>query len=1054
MPPKTNIRLHQKLPLLSWLHNCLGYDSTTGLLEDLRDVNEGFDEDEQSYICGHLRARSEQFRGITITSDDLRSYDDNIRNHLNDMNDGRLERITLRYFQYLAALYTEIYLDHLCNRREQFLLLLNQFVDQQNPTRPGNVKYEHFEDDDLDKLAFWMATGSGKTLLFHINYQQYLHYAKESLDNILLITPNEGLSQQHIDEMRASGIAAARFNLNDAVGLNGNGPAVKVTEITKLVLEKRGEGDSIPVEALEGKNLIFVDEGHKGSGGKAWRDVRERLGETGFTFEYSATFGQALAAARNNDLLDEYAKAIVFDYSYPHFYGDGYGKAFNVLNVRQESTAGFTDDLLLANLLSFYEQQLAYAERVNDLQEYNIEKPLWIFVGNTVQQKENDNYRSDVLTVVRFLQRFLSDQTWAVEGIGKLLDGEFGLVSTDNGQDLFANRFRYLAGHNAGAVAVYRDVLSRVMHEGSGGLQLCDLRAEGELGLRAAGSDRYFGVIYIGDTGRFKNLVRSSELDIDVQDNAFQESLFGRINEPDSDTKILVGSRKFMEGWSSWRVSSMGLLNIGRGEGSQIIQLFGRGVRLKGRGMSLKRSTPSTVDKHPPGLDVLENLNIFALKADYMAQFQEFLGNEGIATQQTRRWQLPIKLNDDFLNQGLVIPRLEDGVKYAGQESLSLEFDETIPPVTVRMAAAVQEIAGGSGDIEHTEATTSTDSAVIPNESLYLVDWTEVHLALLEYKEAKGYANLLIRKDAIRRILEHRDKAYELFIEDEALHPRNRSERQRLQQTVVNILRGYADLLYRRRQARWESQSVTYRKLDKSDGNLSFRIGEPGPGEYTIVAEWGDEELAEQIDQLITDCQAIHAQKEQDPAALRIHFDRHLYQPLLLQAAGLTLSPQGLNEHERRFVQDLKHYCAETTNGMPDGAELFLLRNQSRGTGVGFFESDGFYPDFILWIKTGDSQRIVFVEPHGMGFAKAYDRNQKARLYERLETMTKDLAKRTGFKNVRLDSFIVSTTSYQELKPNYGDGHWSKKEFKDKHILFQERGTEYDYMSLLLRQST
>ena len=106
MPPKTNIRLQQKLPLLSWLHNCLGYDSTTSLLADLRDVNEGFDEDERSYIYGHLRARSEQFRGIT--SDDLRSYDDNIRNHLNDMNDGRPERITLRYFQYLVLVQISI----------------------------------------------------------------------------------------------------------------------------------------------------------------------------------------------------------------------------------------------------------------------------------------------------------------------------------------------------------------------------------------------------------------------------------------------------------------------------------------------------------------------------------------------------------------------------------------------------------------------------------------------------------------------------------------------------------------------------------------------------------------------------------------------------------------------------------------------------------------------------------------------------------------------------------------------------------------------------------
>ena len=36
------------------------------------------------------------------------------------MNAGRSEPITLRYFQYLAALYTEIYLDWYCNRPRRF----------------------------------------------------------------------------------------------------------------------------------------------------------------------------------------------------------------------------------------------------------------------------------------------------------------------------------------------------------------------------------------------------------------------------------------------------------------------------------------------------------------------------------------------------------------------------------------------------------------------------------------------------------------------------------------------------------------------------------------------------------------------------------------------------------------------------------------------------------------------------------------------------------------------------------------------------------------------
>ena len=64
-----------------------------------------------------------------------------------------------------------------------------------------------------------MATGSGKTLLLHLHYRQFIHYKREPLDNILLITPNEGLSQQHLEELQASNIPAARFDVSEAGSL-------------------------------------------------------------------------------------------------------------------------------------------------------------------------------------------------------------------------------------------------------------------------------------------------------------------------------------------------------------------------------------------------------------------------------------------------------------------------------------------------------------------------------------------------------------------------------------------------------------------------------------------------------------------------------------------------------------------------------------------------------------------------------------------------------------------------------------------------------------------
>lgn len=249
-----------------------------------------------------------------------------------------------------------------------------------------------------------MATGSGKTLLLHLNYYQFLHYNRKPLDNILLVTPNEGLSEQHLRELAASGIPARWFSLSTGDLWSGDRNTVQVIEITKLVEEKKGAGESVPVEAFKGYNLIFVDEGHKGSSGEAWRSVRNKLGETGFTFEYSATFSQALSAAKDESLTNEYAKAIVFDYSYRYFYGDGFGKDFRILNLKKETQSEQTYVLLLGNLLAFYQQLRLYEKESENLRPYNLEKPLLVFLGSTVNAvyTEKKEPRSDVLTVVCF----------------------------------------------------------------------------------------------------------------------------------------------------------------------------------------------------------------------------------------------------------------------------------------------------------------------------------------------------------------------------------------------------------------------------------------------------------------------------------------------------------------------------------------------------------------------------------------------------------------------------------------------------------------------------
>ena len=1004
----------------------------------MRVADEGFDADGRSHAFARIASRASRLESITIT--DVERYDGNVQAALSAMNQGRSVPITLRYFQYLAALYTEIFLDQRFNSPGTFLASLNAYVRDRNLRRsPSEPQFAQFAESDLDKLAFWMATGSGKTLLLHLNYRQFLHYSKSVPDNIVLITPNEGLSDQHMEEFGASNIPCRRFELDNGGLVDPH--TVNVTEITKLVVEKRGEGLSVPVDAFEGRNLIFVDEGHKGSGGDAWRQVRDAIGTTGFTFEYSATFGQALTAARNDALTSEYGKAIAFDYSYRHFYNDGHGKDFNILNLLQDP-GEHTDTLLLANLLAFHEQHVVFRNNADLVRRYNLEQPLWALVGASVNAvySENRRKRSDVLTAIRFLHRLLTDRDWALETIGELLQGRSGFSGAQG--DLLEGKFDYL--HSETPATIYSEMLRRTLHApAGGGLHLCDItHADGELGLKVAGAEDYFGLIYIGDTTAFKKLVVADDCGIVIESDALSGSLFNGINRPDTTIEILIGARKFMEGWNSWRVSNMGLLNIGRSEGAQIIQMFGRGVRLRGLDLTLKRSSALS-GNHPASVKVLETLNIFALRANYMSKFREYLEREGVVSEGTLDLHLPIRT--DWLDKDLVIPRIPEGSDYKLNVESVLMPDSAAGQVTVDLAGRAQTITSGSS-IAVEDATSGTASR-FPPEVLDLVDWNAAYLDVAKHVESRGFDNLAVAPGGLRAILKD-PNAYKLVAETRVTAPASLADVADLQQAVVATLRKYVDRLYRRRKMRWESGHMRYERLDKHDANLAFNseIGDR-VAKYVVRVPRHRTRFIEEVRRLATSDE-LYDSDSGEPR--RVHFDRHVYQPLLLGHQGgsghgeIGVAPPGLNASEQGFVEDLRSYWAEMrSKATLEQPDVYLLRNLSRGKGVGFFEESGFYPDFILWIKEDRTQRIVFVEPHGMMHAPAYAEDHKARLHERLPGIARSIPVPPCVSTVTLDAFIVSETPFDQLRPRYDDGSWTRTQFAEKHILFPEPDHAY-----------
>ena len=1018
------MRFEKHLVLSRYFFNLFGFDSFDELKEKLKDTKEGYDNLGRSYFASVLI-------GLKPKWDDLLlKYDLAIKEQVEKLKQNRID-FKLKYFQYLAVLFTEIYLDRYFNNKE-FLDELNRFLEEFNDK--NKTKINPFTKEDLKKLAFWMATGSGKTLILHINYLQILKYSKNRWDNIILITPNEGLSKQHYEELKLSGIPCKLYDGN--INNLKTEKEILVIDIHKLTKEKKGDGVSVDISYFDGKNLVFIDEGHKGAGGEneaGWKKLREEIAKDGFIFEYSATFGQIIEFNKsgtpksgksnqvNIELYNEYTKAIIFNYSYKYFYADGYGKDFYVYNIadkKEDYSENQQKLLLTAGLLSFYEQLIVFKENKDSFRQYNIEKPLWVFIGSKVA---GNGINSDVVKVVKFIDDITKNEEQFKKDVEKILSGESELI--DNNEDnIFKNRFEYMKKLNLD------ELIESIYHEifgGKGRLELNEIKnTQGEIGLKISTSKKYFGVINVGDVRALKKL-----LEIEVKEEHFTKSLFYGINHSNSSINILIGSKKFIEGWNSWRVSNMGLINIGKKEGPQIVQLFGRGVRLKGKNYSLKRE-----DSQDYGLNVLQTLSIFGLNADYINAFLNTIESEEVDYEEI---EIPIKFNNPnkWENKIYTIKTKDDFNFF--KHPLKLELDEKIlKNIKIDLRAKITLAHGLK--VDTTDAT--DDTLKITKENLEILDWDFIYSEIINYKITNEMHNLIIDIDTIKKMIDL--KEYKIFLsKTEGIDIQNNSLKivslngiRKFNDIILMVIKDFILKFYKKQERK---KAMDYLEVEplmtKKDSSIY-------PQDKKIILKIPKslvddiKNIKKQLDEHGLKSDKI-SQDWQDWKSFVVHFDNHLYTPLIIWKKNkdtIKSIPVKLNEGETKFVENLKDYLNCFSYNFKD-KEIFLIRNLSR-RGIGFFINSGFYPDFIIWIKKKDKQNIIFIDPKGIRNLGNFN-DEKIQL---CSSYIKEIEKKIGKNDLQLDAFILSTSSYNDIKDIFGKGNHTKEEFEKHNILFQE----------------
>lgn len=1047
---------HDKLVLNKYMLSLFGIDSIgkkiigkkgVEIFTELKlSTNEGYTEEGNTKYLQTLIAHMYNSDHMTATM--LQTYDENIVRYTKQISEKRDKLITWKYFQYLSLLFTEVYLDKYFSNKVKLLADLNEYVAEFNSkltlTGTGKKKDKDvftaskFSLESLNKLAFWNATGSGKTLLMHINIKQYLHYASHynqgHQNKVLLITPNEGLTKQHLEEFKLSDIRANNFSKNDSGMFSGK--QVELLEITKLA-ENSGD-KTVAVESFETDNLVLIDEGHGGMSGDSWKNYRDQLSLTGFAFEYSATFGQAINAAsgaKKTEFTQEYAKSILFDYSYKYFYEDGYGKDYRILNLKEDNKA-YQQLYLTANLVSFFQQQLIFKEQKTSLRDFLLHKPLWIFVGGKVNavRKEGGKDVSDVLEIIYFLTDFLKNPTVSIQNIDAVITDKAGLVDK-NGYSIFETSFTYIKEQNLDATTIFNLINELVFNNTTIGANLYvdNLKgADGELGLRVGDTDKYFGVINVGDEKKLYELAISNNVLGSERD--FSDSLFKKINEDTSSINLLIGSKKFSEGWSSWRVSSMGLMNVGKSEGSQIIQLFGRGVRLKGYNFSLKRSTglddyqkPDNIKALKKYLRHLETLQIFGVKADYMEKFKEFLEEEGLPTndsawitikvptiqkeivQQNRLKLIAVKDSESF-KQKVLVPLVYNAAIFEGK---LVELD-WYPKIDV-----LEKKSSGNA--------VNKNSSFLSSKHISFLNWNAIYLAIQNFKADKGYHNLKIELQQLQLIL-NEVSWYNLLIPAHNVEFKQFINVQIWQELAITLLKKYIEQFYLFYKNEFNSDHVKAIHLSGTDDNFVLEY------DFRLNTEEEIEFYQAKIEKLKTEVM--------DPAFDNVQigtevsaFDNllHLYKPLVYVGKGykekLQVSPIPLDASEKQFLDDLITYIGTKPSHL-EGKEVHVLRNQSK-KGLGFFtDGNNFYPDFILWIVDGEKQKIKFIDPKGIRNSKGMT-DPKIQFYTVLKEKIQPQVEKAG---IELDSFIVSNTKHLEV-------HWgsniSKDEFNANHIYFQ-----------------
>ena len=546
--------------------------------------------------------------------------------------------------------------------------------DKDYPTTNGKIAFAHF----INRMSFWMATGSGKTLLIVklIDLLGQLMQRKEiSKNDILFLAHRDDLLEQfknHVNEFNS-------FNFETKINLKNLRDYESVKRENALPFARNEitvfyyRSDLISDEHKEkivnfrnydnnGKWYILLDEAHKGDREDSKRQVLYSiLSRNGFLFNFSATF---------TDPRD-YATC-AFNFNLSKFIDEGYGKH---IYVSGSEVTAFRDKgdfskvekqkiVLKTLILQTYINKYFKKVRKEDKTLYH--RPLLLTLVNSVDTKE-----ADLKLFFSELEKIAKNEIR--NGLLKKAKEELAKEFENNPQYEFED-MNVVINKKILEKIEYEDILKQVFNSKSpGNIEVLKIPGNrNEIIFKLQTSEKPFGLIKIGDiSGWLKEKLEGYEI-IESFEN---ESIFKKINRDDSEINILMGSRAFYEGWDSNRPNIILFVNIGVGSDAKkfVLQSVGRGVRIEPKKNKRKRILnlfnakeiqEKIFNKVRQNILPLESLFVFGTNAENLKEIIRALKEE----KQDRDLGQEFMVNKEAEKRLLLIPVYKESDKIFAEE--------------------------------------------------------------------------------------------------------------------------------------------------------------------------------------------------------------------------------------------------------------------------------------------------------------------------------------------------------------------------------------------------